>query len=359
MISRSFFLSLQQAFRSVFLILFPLAFISLFAWATAGATTGSTNDPLRAAIWLWLSAHLANATTVLGENHGVISYLPLGAAIFPIFAIRSGVNRAISRIGNVRMARTYFLLNYLLLFLFLGFISKTANYKISWAFSLLALIAILIIGVFEIEKASFIKQPLALFAIICGIAGIIFTINLAINFQTLRNLFIVIQPGIVGGFLLLILQIIYLPNVFFHTLIYLTGVGISVGGASVISPFKVDVSAIPAIPLLAGLPAKTIPWLLVGNLLIIIFILTNLELLLRANDYAKIRRQKIIRFVVVAIAMFVLICGATYGTLFTKNMSNFGNDPLRVLIFIGSEILIISLLRIGIPIVWQRLQPRR
>ena len=77
MISRSFFLSLQQAFRSVFLILFPLAFISLFAWATAGATTGSTNDPLRAAIWLWLSAHLANATTVLGENQGVISYLKM------------------------------------------------------------------------------------------------------------------------------------------------------------------------------------------------------------------------------------------------------------------------------------------
>jgi hypothetical protein len=246
-----------------------------------------------------------------------------------------------------------------LLFVFLGFISKTANYKISWVFSLLALIAILIIGIFEIEKASFIKQPLALFAIICGIAGIIFTINLAINFQTLRNLFIVIQPGIVGGFLLLILQIIYLPNVFFHTLIYLSGVGISVGGASVISPFKVDVSAIPAIPLLAGLPAKTIPWLLVGNLLIIIFILTNLELLVRANDYVKIRRQKIIRFIVVAIAMFVLISGATYGTLFTKNMSNFGNDPLRVLTFIGSQILIISLLRIGIPIVWQRLQPRR
>ena len=82
-------------------------------------------------------------------------------------------------------------------------------------------------------------------------------------------------------------------------------------------------------------------------------------MLLRANDYVKIRRQKIIRFIVVAIAMFVLISGATYGTLFTKNMSNFGNEPLRVLIFIGSQILIISLLRIGIPIVWQRLQPRR
>lgn len=352
MIARAFFLSLQQAFRSIFLILFPLAFFSLFAWATAGATTGSTNDPLRASIWLWFGAHMARATTQLGENTGLISYLPLGAAIFSIFAIRSGVNRAITRIGNARMARTYFLIGYTLLFSLLGLVAKTSNYQLSWLPSLGFLLLILIIGIFEIERKDFFKVPLSLLAIIVGAAGILLTINLIINFQTLRNLFIVIQPGIVGGFLLLFLQVMYLPNLFFHALIYLIGIGFSVGGASVISPMQVDVSAIPAIPLLAGLPAKPILWLVAGNILLIAFALLNLEFVLQASDnrkYRKIVNQKIIRSVVVSIILFGVICISTYGTLFTKNMSNFGNNPVDVMPIIALEILLLTVLRIGVP----------
>lgn len=349
MIARAFFLSLQQSFRSIFLILFPLSFLSLFAWATAGATTGSTNDPLRASIWLWFGAHLARASTKLGENVGLISYLPLGAAIFPILAIRSGVVRAIARIGNTKMAKTYFIISYTLLFSILGLVSKSPNFEISWAYSFVFLILILIIGVFTIEQKEFFKIPLALFAVICGIAGILFSINLAVNFQTLRNLFIVIQPGIIGGLLLLILQMLYLPNLFFHALTYLFGLGFSVGGVSIVSPLKVDVSAIPAIPLLAGLPAKPIVWLLAGNILLILFVLLNLELLLKQTDYRKIQNQKIIRSVVVSILIFAIFCISTYGTLFTKTMNNFGGNPLKVLPVITAEILLITLLRVGVP----------
>jgi preprotein translocase subunit SecE len=52
MVARRLWTALQQVIRSVLIILFPLAFITLFAWATAGSTYGTTSDPMRAAVWL-------------------------------------------------------------------------------------------------------------------------------------------------------------------------------------------------------------------------------------------------------------------------------------------------------------------
>ena len=54
---RILLVTLQQALRSIVLTLFPISFIALVAWATAGSETGNTADPIRAAIWLWLGAH--------------------------------------------------------------------------------------------------------------------------------------------------------------------------------------------------------------------------------------------------------------------------------------------------------------
>ena len=58
MIARALGVSFRQALRSVALTLFPLAFIALFAWASAGSTTGNTSDPVRASAWLYLGVHL-------------------------------------------------------------------------------------------------------------------------------------------------------------------------------------------------------------------------------------------------------------------------------------------------------------
>ena len=49
--------TLVQVARSIAFVLFPISFIALLAWATAGSATGNTGDPLRAALWIWLGAH--------------------------------------------------------------------------------------------------------------------------------------------------------------------------------------------------------------------------------------------------------------------------------------------------------------
>ena len=81
MVARRLYVTLQQVIRSILIVLFPLAFITLFAWATAGSTYGTTSDPMRAAVWLWLGAHLAPFNIVSNEVTGYLSYLPIGAAL--------------------------------------------------------------------------------------------------------------------------------------------------------------------------------------------------------------------------------------------------------------------------------------
>lgn len=80
----------------------PLAFLSLIGWATAGSATGQTSDPIKAAVWLWLSAHHIpfNVTPQSGAGTGLLTYLPIGAMLFPFLAIRVGFRRSIEKFNQ-------------------------------------------------------------------------------------------------------------------------------------------------------------------------------------------------------------------------------------------------------------------
>jgi hypothetical protein len=86
---------LQQAIRSIILLLLPISFISLVVWATSGSATGNTADPIRAALWSILVAH----QVPLQLSSGYLTYLPLGALFIPYLAVKSGIQRMIEILG--------------------------------------------------------------------------------------------------------------------------------------------------------------------------------------------------------------------------------------------------------------------
>jgi len=102
MMTRVLGAALPQVLRSVAWLLLPTSFIALLAWATAGSATGNTGDPLRAALWIWIGAHQIPFSLALPPSglDGYLSYLPLGALVFPVLAIRSGISRTIERLDN-------------------------------------------------------------------------------------------------------------------------------------------------------------------------------------------------------------------------------------------------------------------
>jgi hypothetical protein len=111
MLQRVLAVSFAQVLRTVAILLLPLAFISLIAWATAGSATGNTSDPMRAAIWLWLGAHHI-PFFLNGTATGYLSYLPIGAMLLPFFVLRTGFGRALSKLHgdfhNVASVRSIF-----------------------------------------------------------------------------------------------------------------------------------------------------------------------------------------------------------------------------------------------------------
>ena len=146
MVARNFYVTLQQVIRSVLIIIFPIAFITLFAWATAGSTYGTTSDPMRAAVWLWLGTHLTPFNILSNDMNGYLSYLPIGAVIFPWLAIKNGFNRANETLANRKTSRAYFILNYVLLYTILALVSNNAQVKIDWLRGIPILLIILIMA---------------------------------------------------------------------------------------------------------------------------------------------------------------------------------------------------------------------
>ena len=349
MVARRISVTLQQVIRSIFLMVFPLAFITLFAWATAGSTYGTTSDPMRAAIWLWLGAHLTPFNIASESMVGYLSLLPIGAAILPWLAIRNGYRRSIERLGDAKSTRTYFILWYLIVYTLLALIAGNSQANIDWRRGPITVLFILISATFTLRAANFLKLPSQIFLIMLGIAGLVYSISLMMHFQTAKNLAIVLQSGIIGGFLLLLLQIVYLPNIFIASLSYIFGAGIFLGSGTEISPTIFSLREIPAIPVLAALPNGTVSWLIIFTLMIAIYGWINLVILRNSTEFIKIKRQSILRFFVISIGGFCTLAALSSGSLITSNMSPVGVNIGKVAIIIAIQLLVVLLIQIYLP----------
>ena len=358
MVARRLLIALQQVIRSVLIILFPLAFITLFAWATAGSTYGTTSDPLRAAVWLWLGAHLTPFYITTNEITGYLSYLPIGVVILPWLSMRNGYKRVLEVFQNKKISRAYFILSYTLVYLFLAAVSINSQVSINWPRALVTLFLLLISVTNPIKLDPFLKLPVQLFIFMLGVAALLFSISLLFNFTTAKNLTIIIQPGILGGLLLLLLQLLYLPNIAFATLSYILGSGFSLGDATNISPFIFDLREIPAIPVLAALPSGRHLWVGVGTILITIYGWINLHLISNLKFNKKDIQQLKLRFLVISISGSVILAFITSGSLISANMSPVGVNPLRIGLVVAGQLLLVMLVMHLISIILKKKQDK-
>jgi hypothetical protein len=341
MVARRLWIALQQVIRSVLIILFPLAFITLFAWATAGSTYGTTSDPMRAAVWLWLGAHLAPFNITSNEITGYLSFLPIGAAVLPWLSMRVGYRRVNAVIGNKKVSRSYFIMAYLIVYLTLALIASNSQASVDFFRALVILFILLIFATADIRLENTIKLPVQIFLIALGIAGLFLTLSLLLNFSIIKNLTVVLSPGILGGFLLLLLQILYLPNILFMSLSYILGSGFALGYATQISPLVFNLREIPAIPILAALPSNRNVWLVIPTLIITAYAWLNLLLIDKISLDKKSKQQLITRFFVISIFGIMLISFFTSGSLISSNMSPVGVSPVRIAALVAVHLVVV------------------
>jgi Family of unknown function (DUF6350) len=359
MFQRVLGVTLVQVVRSISLVLLPIAFLSLIAWATAGSTNGNTSDPIRAAVWLWLGAHhLAfNLTVSQGAAAGWLTYLPLGALIFPIMAMRSGFKRSIERLDSdyqsVALARTLFVSLYAILTAAIAFFVTTDSIKPVWYLTPLITIPIATISVLSAERRKISSQPIYLatriLAALLGVAFLVLGVSLLVNLGTVKNLTQVLQPGILGGLLLLILNILYLPNAAVAAIGYFAGVGFGVGTGTMVAPLSYRVPEIPALPILGALPTGKFQWALIA---ILLFVAAGVAL----TSWTLNQRPEVLwqSFTLILIAIG-FICWAASGSLMTAALSAVGVSIWKVTLAVGTEMAI----GIGLARVLPRLERSR
>ena len=369
--------SFKQAVRSITLILLPLSFISLIAWATAGSSTGNTADPLRAALWFFLIAHHIPLDLSLSNNaiSGALTYFPIGALLIPFLAIRSGYRKIIEEQDEFA-PRQKRLLIISLAFSYAAFgtilsLFATGN-TVSAPFYLVFPILFIVAGLSAFLSSNLlpehgIKFPwqralrvswIVLMALI-GIGGLIFSLSLGWHFTTVLQLTQVIEPGIFGGLAFLAVQILYLPNFAIAALSYLAGSGVVIGNGSWLNPFVHRIDEIPAIPLLGGLPVHPHPYLI---LLMLLFVAIGF-LIARYGEGIFSDRVEQQRFYLATLGFIVVltlfIARASSGELLSSNLSSVGPQWWLMPIMLTLEIALGIALRIYLPILINKIRESR
>ena len=362
MAARILLVTFQQAMRSVVLTLFPISFIALIAWATAGSTSGNTSDPIRAAIWLWLGAHLVPFHLSLAPAFipGAVSYLPIAAAVFPFLAIRSGFQRSAALLDNERAARSFVSLWYTLIATIAGaFVQspsvKPVIYLLPLYVGFIALIATTNFSAKYFEKFRTLGH---FFLLMIGVALILVAISLAAHFKVVNDLAVVIQPGWVGGVLFLLLQLLYLPNIAISALSYLFGIGFSIGAHTQIDPFNFHLTSLPAIPVLGALPTGKNPWLIAGLALLVAAVFINQANIFRDIFETKARALEIIKVAIPCAITILLFTFLSSGSLLTKELTPVGPSwwkPAVLFLVVQGVLIVVGLL---IPLlirkIWRR-----
>ena len=356
MVARTFWVALQQVVRSILIYLFPLSFIALFAWATAGSTYGTTSDPMRAAVWLWLGSHLTPFHITSNEITGYLSYLPIGAAIFPILTMRVGYRRVLESVSSKKIGRAYFIISYLIVYLLLAVVASNSQVSVDWFRGVPTLLVLLLLATTNLNAEHLVKIPFYFFAIMLGLGGLLLSISLILNFSTAKNLTIVIQPGILGGLLLLLLQLLYLPNIIFTCLSYGLGSGFSLGSATDITPFIFNLREIPAIPVLAALPNGKYPWLIVFTLIVAIYAWVNINLISKQRVDAKSKQRITIRFFLISTFIPAIFAFISSGSLLSANMSPVGVNPIRIGAAFALQVLIVFIIMKYLPRLFKKKQ---
>ncbi|CAB4750279.1 unannotated protein [freshwater metagenome] len=334
--------SLSHVIRSAATLLLPFSFIALIAWATAGSASGSTSDPIRGAVWIWLGAHHLPFQLALPPTSlpGYLTFLPIGGLVLPFLVIRATFNRAIDRLQgdfhDINGVRLIFSSMYAVLLTALAFLSGSTAVTPQWYLApifgfILCLLATMSAG-YRVNPSRALRIALRITSIYIGVALVVTTLLLILNFTQVKNITISLQPGIFGGLLLLFLNVLYLPNAAVATAAYFSGTGLAVGAGTIVSPWWYQLGQLPALPLLGILPTSRQPLALLGVLFFI-----GLGVLLARWALAH-GIQTLIQSYLFTIALATLLAYLGSGALLTAEMGALGVSIWKFVLSIALEI---------------------
>lgn len=357
MVQRVLSVSFTHVLRTLAVMLLPLSFISLIAWATAGSATGNTSDPIRAALWLWIGAHhIPFSLTLSVGAPGYLSYLPIGAIVIPFLALRSGFYRAINKLHmdyhSLDSVRIIYASFYTAILTLLSFFSKSPSVAPKWYLAPIFGFVIAYAAAFSASRGTKISKALILasqtVALALGAAFICLGILIFSHLKTVNNLTTVLQPGIFGGVLLLVVSVFYLPNAAVALLSYFLGTGFAIGSGTNVSPFTRVIDQIPAFPIMGVIPESTSKLALIAVALFVglgaVHAIRNLS---SGN-------KSLFQSSLLAILLVALLSYLSSGALITDAMGAVGVSIWKTTLAFTVEVGIGLALAVFIPVLFER-----
>ena len=254
-----------------------LAAVVLVAWV-ADAGPGSTGtDAIRAAADAWLLAHGGGLTVPAGHLRGI----PLGLTVLAAVVLhRAGASLAraveVPDLAAAGRAVAALAVPYALLAAAVAAVAGTATAASSAPLAGIgALLLAAAAGGRGVLRAAGLGPalvrrvpswlPAVGRAVLAGVAALV-AAGLALLLVALvwragrfAELVGALQPGFVGGVILLLGCVLLLPNGALWTVAYVAGPGFTVGAGTGVSPFGVTLGPVPSFPLLAALPGDGVP----------------------------------------------------------------------------------------------------
>ena len=245
----------------------------LVGWIAAPHAGLGLTGVLRTAALLWLIGHHVGFTL---PGVGRIGMLPLGLVLLPGALLwRAGrwVARAggVCRLGHVGYAALALAVPYAMVAAALALASSSARAAPSLPEAvvcsfLLALTAgglggargiapwTELAGLLPDRLRSLTAGTAAALAVLTAAGGLLAGASLAAHLGEFREVNESLAPGAVGGALLLLAQLAYVPNVIAWAISFTLGPGFAFGTGTVIAPTGSALGQLPAFPLLAALP---------------------------------------------------------------------------------------------------------
>lgn len=245
--------------------------VAVIGWLAA--TFGGASSAMRAGAAIWLTAH-KTGVTVSGAS---LTLAPLGLTLLlAYFLYRAG--RFATRLSGAQESRELMTLSGVLSAgygvgaLIVAVLASNGTVKISPFSALLGAVSLAIVAgtlgimaesgaLMTTAKATphWVRQMIAgAFAAVAAVlvaASILYAVMLVLHFSRATTMLEALDSGVVGSVVLFAICLVLLPNAIVYAASFIAGPGFSLGVGTTVAPTGVDVGSLPALPLLAAVPA--------------------------------------------------------------------------------------------------------
>ena len=384
--------SAQAAVISALVVVAPIVMV----WATAGFQHDGFDVLARLAGQAWLLIHgvpllldTAGAGSAARPESGTLSLIPLGLALIPfLLAWRAGRRLArASYTDQLWQALLGSWLAYAGFGIATGFVCRTADVGISlWAAAFIPLVPFglgMVVGarreagswsrLIGVDAVAWLARTsqhsrwagsylgsaikagsVALMASLAMSAALL-AVDLFIHWNLVVAVYEGLDAGAMGGGVLTIVQLGFLPNLVVFALAWISGAGFALGVGSLAGPLGTAVGPLPSVPVFAALPAGSLDF---GFVALVVPALAGalagwwflregenhfdewLSIKIRARWFTAAASTLVLGAVIGSVAG-LLAAGLAWlarGSAGIGRLTEIGPDPLRTALFVAAEV---------------------